>query len=159
MKSFSENNEMKEPINNGRNPDGTFKKGNVSNPAGKPKGSRHKSTMAAMALLQGEAQALTRVCIDKALEGDLTALKLCLDRIIPPSKDHPIDISLPKIGSISDMPIFTESLINAVTSGEIGATEGEKLCKIVSAHTQAIQLSTFEQRLSDLETAINGNQK
>jgi len=138
---------------------GRFKPGVSGNPSGKPKGIRHRSTMAAMALLSGEAQALTRVCIDKALEGDLTALKLCLDRIIPPSKDHPIDITLPKIGSISDMPLFTESLINAVTSGEIGASEGEKLCKIVTAHTQAIQLSTFEQRLSDLEATIKGCQK
>jgi hypothetical protein len=150
---------MEKPINTGRNPDGTFKKGFATNPAGKPKGARHKSTMAAMALLQGEAQALTRVCIDKALEGDLTALKLCLDRIIPPSKDHPVDIVLPTIRTLDDLPGFTAELLDAVATGRIGATEAEKICKISTAHVQAVQLSTFEQRLSDLESAIRGTSK
>jgi hypothetical protein len=36
----------------GRNADGTFGPGN----SGKPKGTRHKATLAAMALLDGEAE-------------------------------------------------------------------------------------------------------
>jgi hypothetical protein len=47
---------MEKPISTGQNPDGTFKKGFATNPAGKPKGARHKSTLAAMALLSGEAR-------------------------------------------------------------------------------------------------------
>ena len=39
----------------GRNTDGTFGPGN----SGKPKGTRHKATQAALALLDGEAEALT----------------------------------------------------------------------------------------------------
>ena len=40
----------------GRNTDGTFGPGNP----GKPKGTRHKATRAALALLYGEAEALKR---------------------------------------------------------------------------------------------------
>jgi len=40
----------------GRNADGTFGPGNF----GKPKGTRHKATLAAMALLDGEAESLSR---------------------------------------------------------------------------------------------------
>ena len=138
---------------------GRFKPGTSGNPKGKPQGARHKTTLAAMALLSGEAEALTRVAIDKALEGDLTALKLCLDRIIPPSKDHPVDCNLPKMTTVSDLPGFTGALLDAVATGQIGASEGEKLCKIVTAHTQAIQVSDFEQRIADLETAMKGKPK
>ena len=42
--------------NSGRNTDGTFGPGNP----GKPKGARHRATQAALALLDGEAEALTR---------------------------------------------------------------------------------------------------
>jgi hypothetical protein len=50
---------------------GQFKKGHSGNPAGKSAGARHKATRAALALLDGDAQALSR-----------TALRLCLERII-----------------------------------------------------------------------------
>ena len=41
---------------NGRNADGTFGTGN----SGKPRGTRHKATQAVLALLQGQAAALSR---------------------------------------------------------------------------------------------------
>ena len=58
---------------------GTFQYGNP----GRPRGARNKSTLAAMALLEGEAEALTRKAVELALGGDTVALKLVLDRILP----------------------------------------------------------------------------
>jgi hypothetical protein len=147
---------MKKSVNTDKNQiKGRFKPGVSGNPNGKPKGSRHKSTMAAMTLLSGEAEALTRIAIDTALGGDLTALKLCLDRVIPVVKDHPIDCRLPKIKNTSDLARFTSALLDSVASGKLGPSEAEKLCKIVTAHTAAIQVSDFEQRITDLENASN----
>ena len=60
-----------------RRDDGTFAPGNP----GRPKGSRHKTTRAIEALLDGEGEALSRKAVDLALKGDTTALRLCLDRI------------------------------------------------------------------------------
>jgi len=60
-----------------------FERGVSGNPAGKPKGARHRATLAAEALLDGEAEALTRKAIELALEGNIFALKICLDRILP----------------------------------------------------------------------------
>ena len=51
--------------------------------SGRPKGARHKATQAIQALLDGEGAALTRKAIELALAGDATALRLCLDRILP----------------------------------------------------------------------------
>jgi hypothetical protein len=47
------------------------------------------TTLAVEALLDGEAETITRKAIELAKEGDLTALRLCLDRIAPPRKDRP----------------------------------------------------------------------
>jgi hypothetical protein len=46
-------------------------------------------------LLDGEGEELTRKAIELAKEGDLTALRLCLERICPPRKSRPIAIDLP----------------------------------------------------------------
>jgi hypothetical protein len=60
-----------------------FAKGRSGNPAGRRLGSRNKTTMAAQALLAGEAEALTRKAVEAALAGDPTAMRLCLERILP----------------------------------------------------------------------------
>jgi hypothetical protein len=46
-----------EPANSGKNADGTFAKGNSANPAGKPKGTLHRTTRAVLAMMEGEAEA------------------------------------------------------------------------------------------------------
>src|ERR1700759_2169133 len=59
---------------------------------GKPRGARHRVTRAVEALMEGEHERLTRIAIDKALEGDTAALRLCLDRIARPRRDAPVSI-------------------------------------------------------------------
>jgi len=73
------------------------------NPTGRPKGARHKTTLAIESLLDGEAEALTRKVIEKAKEGDIAALKLCLDRLVPMRKGRPIEIDLPDVNCASDL--------------------------------------------------------
>ncbi len=53
-------------------------------------------------LLDGQAEALTQKAIDLALAGDMAALRLCLDRILPPRKDRPVSIEMPTIDTAED---------------------------------------------------------
>ena len=76
-----------------------FRKGQSGNPSGRPRGARNKTTLAVEALLDGEAEVLTRKAVERAKEGDSVALRLCLERILPPRKDRPVSFALPKIES------------------------------------------------------------
>ena len=73
-----------------------FQKGQSGNPKGRPKGARNKATLAMETLLNGEAATLTRKTVEMALAGDTTALRLCLDRIMPPRKDRAVLPSSPR---------------------------------------------------------------
>src|SRR6185437_11447625 len=79
-----------------------FKPGQSGNPKGRAKGSRNQMTLAMEALLDGESEALTRKAIELALGGDITALRLCLDRVLPPRKDRPVAFTLPTIATTYD---------------------------------------------------------
>src|SRR3984957_8596577 len=87
-----------------------FSKGASGNPGGRPAGARNKALLAMEALLDGEAEAITRVAVDKAKEGDPTALRLCLERILPPRKDRPVSFSLPQLGTVTDAPAGTAAI-------------------------------------------------
>lgn len=62
-----------------------FKKGQSGNPTGRPKGSKDKRT-AYRELLEPHAPALIEKAVSMALEGDTTAMKICLDRLLPTVK-------------------------------------------------------------------------
>jgi hypothetical protein len=68
----------------------TYKLGQSGNPYGRPRGARNRATVAAERLLHGEADALTRKAIELATDGDTTALRLCIERILPARKDRPV---------------------------------------------------------------------
>src|SRR5438067_7778007 len=50
-----------------------FRRGESGNSAGRPVGARHKATVAAETLLDGEAEGLTRKVLEMALAGDTVA--------------------------------------------------------------------------------------
>ncbi len=128
----------------GRDEKGRFGPGNP----GKPKGARHKATIAAMALLDGEAEAITRQCIQQALGGDTTALRLCLERIVPARKDVPLPERVDLGGELSrDIDI----VLNAVASGLITPSEADALAKILESKRKIIELTEIEERLCALE--------
>ena len=131
-----------------------FKPGQSGNPAGRPGGTRNKATLAALELLEGEASALTRKAIDAALGGDMVALRMCLDRIVAPTKDRPISIDLPKITDASDLPKITGALLVAVATGQIGPSEAAILSRVVDAHRGALEIADITRRIEQLEDEV-----
>ncbi len=109
-----------------------FSPGVSGNPNGRPKGSRNKATLAAEALLEGEAEALTRKAIERALEGDATALRLCLDRLVPPRRDRPTPFDLPTLKEAADARDAFAAIIAATAEGELTPGEAATLAKLVA---------------------------
>src|SRR5882724_9874948 len=97
-------------------PDGhLFQKGRSGNPAGRQRGCRNRSTLAAEILLEGEAEALTRRAIELALEGDTTALKLCLERFVPQRKSRAVNFDLPPIERVEDLGAAIGAVLQAAS--------------------------------------------
>src|SRR5260370_32456883 len=110
-----------------RDPYGRFLKGRSGNPGGRPPGLRNKATLAAEVMLDGEAAALTRKALDLALDGDATALKLCLDRIVAPRRERAVAFAMPPIASAGDLARVMAALVNAAAQGIITPGEAAQL--------------------------------
>jgi hypothetical protein len=105
---------------------------------------------------------VNRICIPLLLyrgNGDLTALKLCLERICPPKKSRPISIDLPDVKTSEGVSLAQTSLVQAVGEGEITPEEGQVLSNILESRRKSIETLEHEQRLGELEKRVNTTNK
>ena len=115
-----------------------FPKGRSGNPAGRPRGSRNSTTLAAEALLLGEAEALTRMAVGLALSGDKFALGLCLDRILPRARDRVVRFELPPLLTLEHAPKAIAAILAAVAGGLLTPAEADELGRLVDTFARAI---------------------
>lgn len=127
-----------------------FTSGRSGNPAGRPKGARNATTIALETLLDGQAQALTQKAIDLALTGDIAALRICLDRILPPRKDRPVSFTLPPIESAQDAAKTVSAVLAAVAAGDLTPADAGEISKLIEAYVKAYETSELADRLDRL---------
>ena len=145
-----------------------FEKGRSGNPGGRRRGSRNKATLAAAALLAGESEALTRKAVEMALVGDPTAMRLCLERVLPPCRERTVKLSLPSIEaarmgetcgpSAHDVSLAMNAVTSALAQGEITPGEAERIAGVVDTFVRAIETTKKEgSRLNLLQILTAGN--
>ena len=132
--------------------DRLFQKGRSGNPAGRRPGCRNRATIAAEALLEGDAQALTRKAIELALAGDTTALRLCLERIVPQRKSRTVAFDVPRIDRVEDLARAIGSIFREVAGGRLRLDEGAALVGMLESKRRAMETIDLEKRLRALET-------
>jgi Family of unknown function (DUF5681) len=131
-----------------------FRKGRSGNPRGRPLGARNRATIAMEALLDGEAEAITRKAVEKAKEGDTTALRLCLERILPPRKDRPIALLMPKLSTVADAATLMAAITSAVAIGDVTTSEAAELAKLIDTYVRAVEATDLDKRLRAIEQAM-----
>lgn len=148
-----------QPENARRDHAGRFKPGISGNPAGKPKGTRNRATRAAEALLESEMEAITRKAVDAALSGDVTAIRLCLDRILPARKGRPVYFDMGALESCADLAAAARRVLQAVADGVLSPEEAGAVMPVVEATRKAIETEDLERRLKALEEQHEQAQK
>jgi len=128
-----------------------FRKGQSGNPRGRPQGARNAATMLAERLLDGEAEALIRKAIEQAKDGNTVALRLCLERIVPPRRDRALNFTIPDLNSAVDACKAMAAIAQAVARGELGVSEAGELSKLIDTYVRAIEATELERRLLALE--------
>lgn len=132
---------------------GKFQKGQSGNPNGRPIGARNKTTVAVETLLDGDAESLTRKAIELGNAGDMQALRLCLERIIPPRKDRPVTFDMPDVTCAKDVVDAIAALLGSVSKGDITPSEAGEVSKIFDVYVRAIEVNDLAARIDAMERA------
>ena len=104
------------------------------------------------ALLEPYAPSLIEKAVQLAIEGDTTALKLCVDKIVPSIK--PISESV-LIDADKSLAVTGKSVVDAMTSGSISVTSGFDVLRSLQAQAKLEEMTIIEERLSALEKKAN----
>jgi hypothetical protein len=112
---------------------------------------RNRATRLAEAMLEDEAVGLMRRAIELAMTGDVTALRLCLERLVPRCVERSIEFEMPPVSEPKDAVAALSRIIEGVGRGELTASEASSLVSLVEASLKAIEVLDLNERLAALE--------
>jgi hypothetical protein len=144
---------MGEPDYSRPKQDTRFKPGVSGNPAGKPRGARHKAVQALDILGRNASEEIVLAVIQQAKSGDMRAAELVLRRIWPERKGSPVELDLPTIRTAEDAMLAMSVVTDAAAAGTISPDEGEGFAKLIEAQRRAIETADLADRIAALEAA------
>jgi len=127
-----------------------FKPGNP----GRPPGSRNKIAQLVEHLAEAQAEQLIQKALELALAGDVSCLRMLLDRVCPLRKGQPVDIDMPPIKTSHDVLAAIVSVWTAIAEGRLTPDEASALSLVVGRSIQVIQLQDVAKRIDDLERKV-----
>jgi hypothetical protein len=132
-----------------------FQSGNTMG-RGRPKRARNKEKSPEQGLLQEYAPHLTRKGIALAMEGDRSAMRLCMERIIPSRRGACLTMNLPAIRTAGDVDKAAAKLMQDIWRGAITPAEGGSIMNTLESRTRIIEKAQLEGK--KLEEHVVANQ-
>ena len=117
---------------------------------GRPRGSRNKSTQTLQKMLGAHAEALIAKCVVAALQGDRSAMRLCMERILPPIKYSPVQLTLPRVKNAVGVGSAMERLVQSVAKGDIPPEQAEMMAKVLEIRASRLQEEDVERQVDRL---------
>ena len=132
---------------------GRFKPGQSGNPAGRKKGVPTRSTQLRQAIAS-HADSIIAVLVQQALEGDVQAARVLLERAIPALKpqEQGHQIALPN-GTLTDQG---RAVLAAVAAGELAPGQGAQLLSGIGTLARVAEIDELDQRIKKLEERRDG---
>lgn len=132
-----------------------YQPGQSGNPRGRPRGAISKRTQLAK-LFEPHAEELIERAVQLAKDGDMNALRLCLERILPKPRDETIELDIPEVSltTSEDLLLFANQILNKVLAGDLSPEQAQKLFSMVNTHQDIIKMTEIESRLKDVERLL-----
>ncbi|OTP72375.1 DUF5681 domain-containing protein [Caballeronia sordidicola] len=126
-----------------------FEKGKSGNPKGRPRGTGSVSALRAQ--IAEHVPDIVKQLIDKALAGDMLAVRMLLDRALPTlrSEENAVTVALPT-GTMVEQG---DAIMRAAAAGEITPAQASALTGALASLARIKEVSELEERIAALEAA------
>jgi hypothetical protein len=102
-------------------------------------------------LLDGRAQALAEKAVELALSGDVTALRLCLERLVPVRRERYLTLELPAPATAEDITAGFARVVEALSHGELTPSETTSVAALLESARHALETTDLARRIEELE--------
>lgn len=143
-----------------RDRNGRFTRGNQGGP-GRPRGSGNALRRAAEEAVTPEhVAAIIRRATRMALEGDVTAMRIVLDRVCGKPTEAPwhgieLDVDLPSLRTAEKCAFAIDQVMDAVCRGACDRESARVMLDAIQARLKAIEVTELERRIAELEQAAS----
>lgn len=93
-------------------------------------------------MLEGQLEQVVSKIVDKAIEGDMAAARMVLDRLMPTGRTRKIHFTLPPLKSSRDVAAASAALVGSVVEGELAADEAIPMQQLLRGHVDILQTPT-----------------
>lgn len=138
-----------------------FEKGQSGNPTGRPRGALGKITKYRQQL-EDAAPDIIGTLIAKAIEGDIQALRMCAERLIPKATSLPIDLQLDDLSGLDSAAynsLVSKAVIEQASSGEITAETAKAFISMIELHRRVVERDEIEPLLIQLKEIVEEHKK
>jgi hypothetical protein len=104
-------------------------------------------------LAEGQAEQLVQRVLELAHAGDVSCLRMKLDRLWPPRKGQPVYARMPPINSSQDVLAAIASIWTAIREGRLTPDEASAWSVVIDRSIHAIELHAIPKRIAALEEA------
>ena len=132
-----------------------FQKGQSGNPIGKKPGTLNKRTKLAK-LFEPHAEKLINKTIELALAGDINALRLSIERLVPKAIGQQIQIDLQDfdVTCSSSLSTVGKKIFEAIANGTVTPEDGKQLMSLLESQRKLIEHVDMGRRIDILESQI-----
>ena len=132
-----------------------FEPGQSGNPAGRPRGSRHRALLALDAIGEEASKDIVNAVVTAAKGGDMRAAEILLRRIWPERKGRVVEFDLPPITAPADAVKAVAAIVDAVAAGDLTPEEAQAVAGIVEIQRRTIETQDLADRIAALEERTN----
>jgi Family of unknown function (DUF5681) len=131
-----------------------FQPGQSGNPAGRPPGSRNKKTLALEEAFDEHAEEILKEVVGRAKEGEKSAMRLCMERMLAPKRERPVAIALPVIETPADARKALAVVAAELAEGSLTITEATRLIGLIERMLRLVgKIEKMEQADREEEAA------
>jgi hypothetical protein len=94
-----------------------------------------------------------------AIRGDVAALRICMDRIVPVARHRTVRFSIPTLSSAKDASSAMAAVLAAVAEGILTPDEASELSNLVANFVKTLEVTALEELIEVLEKGSDPGRK